>query len=374
MARLTLKMVDDRVQALSGRASYDRDFIFDLLLAYGRSASTVTRLRSGNLNVAADPAHEVALKNVVYFQEIEATHHDSGVILHALESLRMQSHVFRFTPRFVLVTDYQDLAAYDMKTSENLIIPIAEIGKHFAFFLPWAGMEKAQYVEEAHADIKAAEQMGRLFDQLLALNPDFLGSEGGRHSLNVFFTRLLFCLFAEDTDIFPGQSFTYGIASHTQQDGSDLREYIETVFDFLDTPLTVERPEVFKAFPYVNGRLFTRDEKLRVPDFDQESRKQLISMGALQWRDVNPDIFGSMFQAIVTPGKRSNLGQHYTSVPNNLKTIDPLFMDDLREQFDNAYESVRKLHALLDRISKIKIFETIHPRWIQSRAKWVLAV
>lgn len=173
MARLTLKMVDERVQALGGKAAYNRDFIFDLLLAYGRSSSTVTRLRSGNLNVAADPGREVALKNVVYFREIAATDHDSGVILHALESLRKESYVFRLYPRFVMVSDYQDLAAYDMKTGENLIIPIVEVGKHFAFFLPWAGMEKAQYVEEAHADVKAAEQMGKLFDQLLSLNPGF---------------------------------------------------------------------------------------------------------------------------------------------------------------------------------------------------------
>lgn len=107
----------------------------------------------------------------------------------------------------------------------------------------------------------------------------------------------------------------------------------------------------------MNGRLFTRDERLRVPDFDAQARKQLIAMGTLQWRDVNPDIFGSMFQAIVTPGKRSNLGQHYTSVPNILKTIDPLFMDDLRQQFDDGYESVKKLRFLLERISKIKIFD-----------------
>lgn len=357
MARLTLKMIDERVQALANKDSYDREFIFDLLSAYGRSASAISRLRNGTLNVAANPDTEVAQKNVVYFKQIPLTNHDDGIILHVLESLRKEPHVFRFAPRFVIVTDFEELAAYDTKTGDNLIIPIQDIAKEFTFFLPWAGMEKAQYVEEAHADVKAAEQMGKLFDQLLAVNPDLFASESGRHSLNVFFTRLLFCLFAEDTDIFEGGIFTYGITSHTQADGSDVREYIETVFDYLDTPLDVERKPPFQKYPYVNGRLFARDQKLQVPNFDRESRKQLMAMANLQWQDVNPDIFGSMFQAIVTPGKRSNLGQHYTSVPNILKTIDPLFMDDLRDEFDQAYENPKRLQALLTRISQIKIFD-----------------
>ncbi|MDO5099798.1 MAG: class I SAM-dependent DNA methyltransferase [Corynebacterium sp.] len=357
MARLTLKMIDERVQALGNKDSYDREFIFDLLSAYGRSASAISRLRNGTLNVAANPDTEVAQKNVVYFKQIPLTIHDDGIILHVLESLRKEPHVFRFAPRFVIVTDFEELAAYDTKTGDNLIIPIRDIAKEFTFFLPWAGMEKAQYVEEAHADVKAAEQMGKLFDQLVAVNPDLFASESGRHSLNVFFTRLLFCLFAEDTDIFEGGIFTYGITSHTQADGSDVREYIETVFDYLDTPLDVERKPPFQKYPYVNGRLFARDQKLQVPNFDRESRKQLMAMANLQWQDVNPDIFGSMFQAIVTPGKRSNLGQHYTSVPNILKTIDPLFMDDLRDEFDQAYENPKRLQALLIRISQIKIFD-----------------
>lgn len=170
MARLSLKAVEERVAPLGGRESYDQEFLFDLLLAYGKPKGNVTRLRNGSLNVAADPEREVAQKNVVYFREA------FGDPLAEIEELRTAAYVVRFNPRFIIVTDFAELLALDTKTGENLVIPIRDIDKHFTFFLPWAGMEKAQHVAEAHADVKAAERMGKLFDELLAANPDLLVS------------------------------------------------------------------------------------------------------------------------------------------------------------------------------------------------------
>jgi hypothetical protein len=349
--KLNLKAVEERVAPLGGRESYDREFIFDLLLAYGKPQGNVTRLRKGSLNVAADPFSEVAQKNVVYFRET------TGDPLAEIDELRTAPAVVRYNPRFVVVTDYRELLAVDTKTGENLIVPIREIDKQFTFFLPWAGMEKAQYVAEAHADVKAAERMGRLFDELLAANPGLLDLPHGRHALNVFFTRLLFCFFAEDTEIFKQNQFTNAVGSHTQADGSDVADFLTAVFTALDTEAKADKPSHLAEFPYVNGRLFTVTDEHVVPTFTRQARDLLIESGTLIWREINPDIFGSMFQAIVTPGKRSNLGQHYTSVPNILKTIEPLFLDGLRDEFDAGFDSTRKLTALLSRISEIKVFD-----------------
>lgn len=349
--RLNLKSVEERVKPLANRTSYDREFIFELLAAYGRSAGNITRLRNGSLNIADDPTTEVGQKNVVYFKS--TTKDLYGVI----DELRTSPTVVRYSCRFVIVTDFEDLLAVDTKTNETLAAPIAEIDKHFTFFLPWAGMEKAQYVGEAHADVKAAERMAKLFDELVAINPGIHGTPQARHALNVFFTRLLFCFFAEDTGIFKPSQFTDAVNNLTQPDGSDLDQFLTDLFTVLDTPDGSPKPAHLAAFPYVNGRLFTVEAHHTVPKFNKKARDLLIESGRLLWSEINPDIFGSMFQAVVTPGQRANLGQHYTSVPNILKTIEPLFLDELKEQLNAGFDSIGKLDALLTRISMIKVFD-----------------
>lgn len=349
--RLNLKAVEERVAPLGGRESYDREFIFDLLLAYGKPQGNVTRLRNGSLNVADNPETEVAQKNVVYFKET------TGDPLAVIDALRTSPTVVRYNTRFVIVTDYTELLAIDTKTGENLIIPIRDIDQHFTFFLPWAGMEKAQYVAEAHADVKAAERMGKLFDELLGANPGLLHQPNGRHALNLFFTRLLFCFFAEDTGIFAENQFTNAVGSHTQVDGSDVADFLTDLFAALDTEDPAHKPTHLAGFPYVNGRLFAVSAEHAVPTFTKKARELLIESGTLIWREINPDIFGSMFQAIVTPGARSDLGQHYTSVPNILKTIEPLFLDRLKEELDAGFDSEKKLEGLLSRIAAIKVFD-----------------
>jgi hypothetical protein len=349
--RFSLKAIQERVAPLAGRKSYDREFVFDLLLAYGKPQGNVTRLRKGSLNVADSPETEVAQKNVVYFKET------SGDPLTVIDELKTAPAVVRYNTRFVIVTDYIELLAIDTKTGENLMIPIRDIDQHFTFFLPWAGMEKAHYVAEAHADVKAAERMGKLFDELLGANPGLLDLSQGRHALNVFFTRLLFCFFAEDTGIFADSQFTNAVASHTQADGSDVTEFLDDLFTALDTANPADKPTYLADFPHVNGRLFSASPGQAVPKFTKVARELLIELGTLIWREINPDIFGSMFQAVVTPGNRSDLGQHYTSVPNILKTIEPLFLDGLKEQFDSGYDNVKKLEVLLERIGAIKVFD-----------------
>lgn len=349
--RLNLKSVEERVKPLANRTYYDREFIFELLAAYGRSAGNITRLRNGSLNIADAPTTEVGQKNVVYFKP--TTEDLYGVI----DELRTSPTVVRYSCRFVIVTDFKDLLAVDTKTNETLAAPIADIDKHFTFFLPWAGMEKAQYVGEAHADVKAAERMAKLFDELVAVNPGIHSSSQARHALNVFFTRLLFCFFAEDTGIYKSGQFTDAVSNLTQPDGSDVDQFLTDLFNVLDTPEDAPRPAHLAAFPYVNGRLFTVEEHHTVPKFNKKARDLLIESGRLLWNEINPDIFGSMFQAVVTPGQRANLGQHYTSVPNILKTIEPLFLNALKDEFTAGFDNINKLSKLLDRISRIKVFD-----------------
>jgi hypothetical protein len=348
---ITLKDVEKNTKPLGGKVAYDKEFIFDLLSAYGRSLGNITRLRSGQLNVSDDPATEVAQKGIVYFK---ATN-DSKNLYAIIDDLQSSPTVVRYSTRFVVVTDYRHLLAVDTKTGETLDIDIRAIDRHYTFFLPWAGMEKAQFIAENHADVKAAEKMARLFDILVKHNGYTTAKDW--HTLSTFFTRLLFCFFAEDTDIFQKNQFINAIGSYTQEDGSDLKSFLTQLFESLDSELKDDYPAYLAAFPYVNGKLFRKDST-PVPNFNKEARELLIEASSrLDWSGINPDIFGSMFQAVVRPGKRTGLGQHYTSVPNIMKTIEPLFLNELKEEFDNAYDDGKKLETLLGRIGLIKIFD-----------------
>lgn len=349
--RITLKYVEEKIKPLGNRLSYDKEFIFELLAVYGRAQGNITRLRNGQLNVANDKSSEVAQKSIVYFKPVVASDDELYAVI---DDLKTDPTVVRYTTRFVIVTNYTKLLAIDTRTSESLDISIREIDQHYAFFLPWAGMEKAQFIAENHADVKAAEKMAKLFDILVSHNHYRTADEW--HTLTIFFTRLLFCFFAEDTKIFGKNQFSNAVASYTQEDGSDLKDFLHTLFDSLDASDKSTYPAHLAAFPYVNGRLFS--DFTDIPVFNKQARDLLLeSASKLDWSQINPDIFGSMFQAVVRPGERTSLGQHYTSVPNIMKTIEPLFLDELKEEFNNSYDDARKLEKLLARIGDIKIFD-----------------
>ena len=355
--RLSVRELEERVAALAGRNYFSQELLYDLLAAYGRSAGSITRLRKGDLNVARHPEKgEVAQKNVVYFRPVPRES-STDELLELMGELTDAEHVTRYSPRFVLVTDYHRLLAYDTRTRETLSTPLGEIGQHVAFFLPWAGMEKTTYISEHHADRKAADKMAVLFDELLKVTPSLKETPQSRHNLNTFFSRLLFCFFAEDTEVFSSNQFTNAVGSLTLTDGSDTHEVIAQIFAALDAESREDKPAVAAGFPYVNGRLFAVQSGQYVPVFNRRARELLLELGALQWGDINPDIFGSMFQSVIDAGQRANLGQHYTSVPNILKTIEPLFLDDLKAQLEAAEGSTKRLRKLLDRIAGIKVFD-----------------
>ena len=323
------------------------EFIFDLLLAYGLPKSTITLLKKGRHNLSKQNGR-IILKRKVFLQE------ETNADLHVtIDTLRKDPATNRYSPRFLIVTDYTTLLATDTKTNENLDIPIKDIVKHYDFFLPWAGIEKHRQGNENPADRKAAEKMAKLYDEILAENT--IREPRRLHDLNVFLSRLLFCFFAEDTNIFESKLFTNSIASHTQEDGSDFGDYLDKLFEVLNNSERSDFPQYLQRFPYVNGGLFAT--KHWIPSFSARSRKIIIECGELNWSQINPDIFGSMMQAVVHPGERESLGMHYTSVPNIMKVIEPLFLDELREEFELNKENKRKLQSLLNRISRIKFFD-----------------
>jgi hypothetical protein len=277
--------------------------------------------------------------------------------LHAMiENLKIAKEVTKHAPRFIIVTDYETLLAYDTKTDDTLDTELLNITNHYDFFLPLAGMEKATFADENPADVKASIKMAKLYDELQKNNAFKTKEE--IHALNVFLTRLLFCYFAEDTNIFADNLFTSSISSHTQADGSDIADYLARLFTVFNTPHANRAPNTpayLNAFPYVNGGLFA--DAYDMPRFTARSRALLLEIGKLEWSQINPDIFGSMIQAVVTPEHRGGMGMHYTSVPNIMKVIEPLFLDELYKEFEKAYESKPKLQALLKRLTKIKIFD-----------------
>jgi len=343
---MNIEKLEDNIQSLVTNLAKEM-FIYDLLLAYGQPKAAITRLRKGDYNLSKSP-DEILWKKKLFFKK------ETVSDLHSLiDSLKSKPDIIRHHPRFIIVTDFQTLLSVDTKTEDTLDIPITDLAKHYDFFLPWAGMEKSQIQSENPADIKAAERMGRLYDLILEDNP--VENEEDRHALNIFLSRLLFCFFAEDTGIFTDAQFTNAVASHTAQDGSDLQAYLQKFFKVLNLRERSDYPQFLQDFPYVNGGLFAED--CPVPMFSAKSRKIIIECGALNWKAINPDIFGSMMQAVVHNDQRSSMGMHYTSVVNIMKVIEPLFFNDLYAELERAENNKKKLEKLLKRLYCLRIFD-----------------
>jgi len=325
------------------------EFIYDLLIAFGISKTSVTRLKKGDYNLSKVEG-EILYKKKIFFK-VEA----SDKLLSSIEDIAKEERILKHQPRFAILTDYKQLVAKDLKLGKNLDIKLKELPNYFDFFLPLAGSEVYNASNNNEADRNASYKMASLYDLLIEENPNIYNSKESIHNLNIFLSRLLFCLFAEDTEIFAAKSiFTDTLAQHTAENGKDTHTFLDDLFDRLDTENAVHLPEYLRKFEYVNGGLF--NQKINAPKFTAKARKTLIELGDLNWSEINPDIFGSMIQAVVIPEYRSDLGMHYTSVINILKLIKPLFLDGLYEEFEDA-TTINQLRVLAKRISKIKFFD-----------------
>jgi type II restriction/modification system DNA methylase subunit YeeA len=345
---MNIAQIESNLQVLFNSFN-EQTFIYDFLLAYGQPKASIKRLQEGGLNLSKNDGEILWKKKIFFKGSSESDLHD------LIDDLRIEDRITKHSPRFIIVTDYKNLLARDTKTNDTLDINILELPRYFDFFLPLAGMEKAQHQIENPADVKAAERMGKLYDEIKKDNP--INSEEDIHNLNVFLTRLLFCFFSEDTNIFEKRQFTHSLINHTQEDGSDLHIHFERLFQVMNTPDN-ERgnmPAFLSSFPYVNGGLFRNSHT--VPRFGRKSRQIIIDSGELDWSAINPDIFGSMIQAVITPEHRGGLGMHYTSVPNIMKVIEPLFLDDFYEEFELSKGNPKRLRQLLNRLWNAKFFD-----------------
>ena len=325
------------------------NFIYDFLSSFGLSKTTITRLKKGDYNLSKVDG-ELFYKGKIFFKvEKEAN------LLNLIDELAKDEKIKKQKPRFIVVTDFKNVLAVDTKLGNNKEFPIEELGEQTDFFLPLSGAEIYRVSNDNKLDRDAAYKLGELYDILVVDNPDWIAQ--GSHQLNIFLSRLLFCFFAEDTGIFEVKSiFTETLANNTKKDGSDVDLFLTTLFKKLNTPEGKGSFEPhFDKFPYVNGGLFRDD--IQCPKFSTKARQILLDSGELDWSEINPDIFGSMIQAVADPAERNNLGMHYTSVVNILKLIKPLFLDDLYEEFEKNKGKIKGLEALLDRLGKIKFFD-----------------
>lgn len=344
--------IEEAVSRLAEQPFDPEEFPFAFLEAFGNKTTTIKRLRSGASNKSD-------LGGVLQTNNIHIATADRGAVTECLTALRASPATAKAKAKFILATDGDTFEAEDIESGETLACAFTDFPDHFGFFLPLAGISTVRQVRESSFDIRATSRLNRLYVELLKDNPDW-GAAERRPDMNHFMARLIFCFFAEDTDIFHrSYPFTGTVEKMSDRDSSNTHEVIGELFRAMNTPIA-EREAAGIArwanpFPYVNGGLFSGD--LSVPRFSKIARSYLLHIGSLDWTKINPDIFGSMIQAVADDEERGALGMHYTSVPNILKVLNPLFLDDLRAHLDEADDNTRKLLNLRNRMAKIRVFD-----------------
>jgi hypothetical protein len=348
---MNIAEIESKIEELVQRPYNKETFVFDFLTIFDNiPKATLTKLRQGSNNQSKVPG-EVLLKKKLFFKS--APH---GKAAETVNDLIANPLTKKHEPRFVMSTDGDEFYCRDIKVDQSVDADFSKLNDVFDFFLPLAGIERHEAVAENPADIKATARIANLYDAILEANPDWIGQDH-THELNLFMTRLLFCLFAEHTSIYERGVFTKTVISMTKDDGSNTSELLQALFLAMDTPPD-ERAglsEYARKFPYVNGGLFR--DRTPVPQFSRRARRLLKECGDLSWQEINPDIFGSMIQAVVEPGLRGDLGMHYTSVPNIMKVLQPLCLLSLEEEFESARDSEAKLIKLRGRLYNIRVFD-----------------
>jgi hypothetical protein len=345
--------IEEAVSALAALPFDAESFPYAFLEAFGNKETTIKRLKSGETNQSDIPG-AVLQRNNIHIKTCA-----QGQVNSTLAILRESSATTRHKVKFILATDGEDFAAENLVDGELKPGSYIDLGDHFGFFLPLAGISTVREIRENAFDIKATSRLNKLYIELLKENPDW-DTGARREELNHFFARLIFCFFAEDTNIFGiDAQFTATIEQMSAPDASNTHEVLRELFRSMN--LRPGEREIARVrnwamgFPYVNGGLFS--DSLQVPRFNRIARSYLINVGKLDWTKINPDIFGSMIQAVADDEERGELGMHYTSVPNILKVLNPLFLDNLRTQLEEAGDNARKLLNLRNRLARIRVFD-----------------
>ena len=345
--------IEEALSSLAQQSFEAAEFPFFFLAAFGNKATTIQRLRKGDSN-ASDLPGGVLQRNHIHIAVAEP-----GKVGQTLTALKASRKTAQAKARFILATDGATLEAEELATGDAIACDYSKFPDHFGFFLPLAGISTIKEIKDNPIDVRATARLNKLYIELLRENPAWATFER-RPDMNHFMARLVFCYFAEDTDIFHGDSlFTTTVDRMSERDGSNVHEVLEAIFRAMnakveDRALT-KLPRWAIEFPYVNGGLFSGSTV--VPKFTRTARSYLYQAGQLDWKEINPDIFGSMIQAVADDEERGALGMHYTSVPNILKVLNPLFLDDLRTQLEAAGDNKIKLLNLRRRMARIRVFD-----------------
>lgn len=345
--------IENAVSELALQPFDAAEFPYAFLAAFGNKDTTLKRLRTGNNN-ASDVPGGVLQRNNIHIAACAP-----GTVGDTLKALRASAATTKGKAKFVLATDGQTLEAEDLAGGETVTCSYPDFPNHFGFFLPLAGISTIKEIKENPVDVRATGRLNKLYIELLKENPDW-ATDARRPDMNHFMARLIFCFFAEDTDIFNGVGlFTQTIEQMTERDASNTAFVLSEIFRAMNVKIpdraNAKLPNWANQFPYVNGGLFSGS--VDVPKFSRIARSYLIRAGELNWKEINPDIFGSMIQAVADDEERGALGMHYTSVPNILKVLNPLFLDDLRAQLEAAGNNKVKLLNLRKRIARIRVFD-----------------
>lgn len=336
------------------------EFPFRLMEAYEASRNEINKLRMKH-------PEGLVVSDILWSKKLLYRGAGKGQVQSTVASLKasllgQKGAAAKNAPRFVMSTDGEEFLAIDVKNDETPgFDKLAELPVNYDFLLPMFGVERFKPAPETAADVKAARHMAKFHDAIRDANPTWGADKV--HDLNLFMTRLLFCMFAEDTGIFDEKLFLNTLRREaTEIDGSNTKRVVEDVFlslDLADKALRVDRgvrsQRIAADFPYVNGGLF-RDHT-EIPEFNRKARRLLLEAAELHWDQIHADIFGSMIQAVVQTDMRADFGMHYTSVPNIMKVLEPLFLGSLREQLTAAGDNVRALEKLVERISRIRVFD-----------------
>jgi len=349
--------IEEAISALVKEEFDLTEFPYQFLEAFGNKDTTIKRLRKGTSN-RTDVDGAVLQRNNIHILANEPGSVEAG-----LKTLRESQKTEQQKAKFILATDGVELQAEDINSGEVLACDYGDLPNHFGFLLPLAGITTVSEIKNNAIDIKATGRLDKLYVALLQENPDW-GQQENREAFNHFMAQLIFCFFAEDTRIFNGDNlFTATLQQMSESDGSNTQEIISNIFAAMDIdPRKNKRKGVrpyADVFPYVNGGLFgTKDgESPKVPKFSKMARTYLLRAGDLDWTAINPDIFGSMIQAVADDEERGELGMHYTSVPNILKVLNPLFLDSLNEDLEKAGTNKQQLGKLKKRIARIRVFD-----------------
>ena len=345
--------IEQRLGDSFGKGIRTDEVGYKLLWCFGKSERDIERYKEGKGVLKTFDG--LLIKGLFCYQPVSMFG-----LTEQLEQLKTNQQIIKAAPKIIAVSDGKTMLAYDLREKDTYENQLERLPSDFAFFYPLMDVERVHYVEESPADIKAAEKLAKLHDELRSYNE--FRSDDDLHDLNIFISRLLFCFFAEDTGIFEDNLFTSSIQRFTKEDGSDLSQYLDESFNVMDLSLRhSDIPSIVKQFPYVNGGLFSKH--IQIPRMGAKARRIIIECGELDWKDINPDIFGSMIQAVVNPEVRANQGMHYTSVPNIMKVINPLFLDELRKSYNELnefYEQKKQLHAI-GALTKKQFYDELKP-------------